>query len=304
LPRFRASITLGEPGETNPVILGVWAHWALARIHPFHDGNGRLARLWQDMVFFRAGVTCAIIRPEDRREYLDALGKADEGDLNPLLQLTARRMLRTFDHYLAVLRNLDGVKSWAEKIGETDARAAEKRTLAYERWRRTMLRLRDDFILCAATLSEHSPTHKAQVRSMDVPDQQAWETILAGQGSPTTFFTVHVTGAGSFALFSFSFEKHYWTAHDSEADKFEPIVALRVRDDADREAVWMGSRPRGCSVTLREIFSTAADVVRVVGPSGPAALHDIDNVTYQRGVSSLQIARDFLTEAVRNLSGK
>ncbi len=84
---------LKEPPEVHPVLLGAWAHWTIARIHPFFDGNGRMARLWQDVVLFRNRLTCAILRVEDRREYLSALEEADEGRFNPLTQLVAQRVL-------------------------------------------------------------------------------------------------------------------------------------------------------------------------------------------------------------------
>ena len=69
---------------TNGLVLAAWAHWAIARIHPFEDGNGRLARLWQDMLLLRSDYTAAIIRPRVDG-YYDALSRADEGEFNGLI---------------------------------------------------------------------------------------------------------------------------------------------------------------------------------------------------------------------------
>jgi Fic family protein len=91
---------LRTPAGTPGLLEACWVHWAIARIHPFKDGNGRLARLWQDLMLFQANLTCAIMRPEERGRYFDALIAADTGDFNALLQLTAEGVHTTFGRYL------------------------------------------------------------------------------------------------------------------------------------------------------------------------------------------------------------
>ena len=54
-----------------------------SRVHPFMDGNGRMARLWQDLLLLRSRLTVAMIRPQDRQAYLENLAKADEGTSIP-----------------------------------------------------------------------------------------------------------------------------------------------------------------------------------------------------------------------------
>ena len=109
--------------DVDPVLLATWGHWAIARIHPFVDGNGRIARLWQDLVLFRARLSCAIIRPEDRREYVNSLQAADDADFNPLTQLVARRVVVTLRLYLHARRAEQGVADWAAQAArETIAR--------------------------------------------------------------------------------------------------------------------------------------------------------------------------------------
>ncbi|MCL2338862.1 MAG: Fic family protein [Proteobacteria bacterium] len=49
------------------------AHLRLVSIHPFVDGNGRTARLLMNFMLMRAGFAPIIIRPLDRKRYLDAI---------------------------------------------------------------------------------------------------------------------------------------------------------------------------------------------------------------------------------------
>ena len=100
---------LSDAPDTDPVVRAAWIHWAIARIHPCRDGNGRLARLWQDLVLFRSDLTCAIIRPEDRDTYYGALAAADDGNFNPLLQLVGGRVADTLDAYASAGREAVGL---------------------------------------------------------------------------------------------------------------------------------------------------------------------------------------------------
>ncbi len=51
----------------------VQLHAAFVRIHPFADGNGRLARLVANLPVLRAGLPPIIIPREQRKEYIDTL---------------------------------------------------------------------------------------------------------------------------------------------------------------------------------------------------------------------------------------
>ena len=70
-----------------PEIAAAWLHHRFAQIHPFQDGNGRVARCLATLVFLRAGLFPLIVRDTngERGRYIDALEKADGGDLKPLV---------------------------------------------------------------------------------------------------------------------------------------------------------------------------------------------------------------------------
>lgn len=65
-----------KEGTLHPVEFAALVHQKFVFIHPFVDGNGRVARLLMNLVLLRAGWTIAIIPPICRHEYVYALEKA------------------------------------------------------------------------------------------------------------------------------------------------------------------------------------------------------------------------------------
>ena len=79
-----------EP-RIDPATLSAWLHHRFAQIHPFQDGNGRVARALASLVFLKAGLFPLVIRDSEREEYLSALEEADNGDLSRLARLFVKR---------------------------------------------------------------------------------------------------------------------------------------------------------------------------------------------------------------------
>ncbi|TXI50067.1 MAG: Fic family protein [Lysobacter sp.] len=75
----------------TPEVKSAWLHHRFTQIHPFQDGNGRVARALASLVFLREGLFPLVVRESDRREYIGALETADGGDLGPLVAFFARR---------------------------------------------------------------------------------------------------------------------------------------------------------------------------------------------------------------------
>jgi Fic family protein len=69
------------------------AHRDFEAIHPFLDGNGRTGRLVLNLILVRMGYPPAIIYKGDRRRYLRALQRADNGEYGALGELIARAIL-------------------------------------------------------------------------------------------------------------------------------------------------------------------------------------------------------------------
>jgi hypothetical protein len=70
-----------------PPLAAAVAHAWFTHVHPFIDGNGRVARLLANILLIRNDWPPLIIRHEERQEYLDALEESDVGRIQPLFGL-------------------------------------------------------------------------------------------------------------------------------------------------------------------------------------------------------------------------
>ena len=86
----------------HPVEFAASAHEHFAFIHPFIDGNGRVARLLMNLCLIRRGYTIAVIPPILRAEYIAALEKAHEDD-SYFIEFIAARVAETQKELLRVL---------------------------------------------------------------------------------------------------------------------------------------------------------------------------------------------------------
>ncbi len=94
-------LNTGE-GTLHPVALAAEAHKRFVFIHPFIDGNGRVARLLMNLCLLRHGYTLAIIPPILRLEYIQLLERAHK-DGKPFEDFVAERVLETQKDILRML---------------------------------------------------------------------------------------------------------------------------------------------------------------------------------------------------------
>ena len=114
----------------DPIIEAAFLHHRFTQIHPFQDGNGRIARALASLVLMKAGYFPFVVRDEDRAGYIDSLEAADQGDLIPFINfmveiqervlyssiLTAKNSLITAD--LSFVKNK--ITNHFDKIKEYD----------------------------------------------------------------------------------------------------------------------------------------------------------------------------------------
>jgi hypothetical protein len=73
-----------------------WLHHRFTQIHPFQDGNGRVARVLASLIFIRHNWFPLVLTRDDRDDYIRSLEQADSGDLEDLITLFARAQKQAF----------------------------------------------------------------------------------------------------------------------------------------------------------------------------------------------------------------
>jgi Fic family protein len=94
-----------ERDALHPLLLAATFHYRFVAIHPFDDGNGRMARLLMNLLLMQRGYVPIVIRLESRGDYLLALETADAGDLTDFVALIGGALLRSLELYLRAARH-------------------------------------------------------------------------------------------------------------------------------------------------------------------------------------------------------
>ena len=89
--------------KDQPVVeMTAYLHHRFVAIHPFVDGNGRVARLLGNLYLIRNGYPPLVLDQKNRQQYYRALREADGGNLLPFTSFIAKAVNDSLSHYLAI----------------------------------------------------------------------------------------------------------------------------------------------------------------------------------------------------------
>lgn len=87
--------------KIHPLKKAAFIHYELVRIHPFVDGNGRVARLLTNLYLMEQGYPPIILKKTERQFYYKALNKANKGDLSLFADFIAKAVHESLMFYLS-----------------------------------------------------------------------------------------------------------------------------------------------------------------------------------------------------------
>ena len=120
--------------EVAPEVESAWLHHRFTQIHPFQDGNGRVARALATLVFVKANWLPLVVRDSDRKKYIDALESADKGDLKPLVSMFSSLQRAEFIRAIGIARDTEQAAHVDVRIESIKRRLAQRRDALEQEW--------------------------------------------------------------------------------------------------------------------------------------------------------------------------
>ncbi len=135
-----------ENESIHPLICATWFHHAFTTIHPFQDGNGRVARLLASLILIKHGLfPFTVLREEAKEKYIDALEQADSDKPQSLVDYFAEVQKRhiekalnlkevtssTFDEVAEIFSSK--LENWQQKnVAEREKLLSENRIKVFD----------------------------------------------------------------------------------------------------------------------------------------------------------------------------
>jgi Fic family protein len=95
--RFFEQLRTAAFEEAHPVEQAAYAHHALTAVHPFADGNGRVARALASVYLYKRHSIPLVVFADQRQIYFDVLARAEDGDTCPWIAFVADRGIDTIE---------------------------------------------------------------------------------------------------------------------------------------------------------------------------------------------------------------
>lgn len=126
---YAAHKELGVP----PDVEAAWLHHRFTLIHPFTDGNGRVARCLATLVLLREHWFPFVVTRSDRDNYIATIRQADLGDLRPLVAFIGTLQRRAIREALSLAEAAMSGKAEVRRVLESVKEKLETRRLEKQR---------------------------------------------------------------------------------------------------------------------------------------------------------------------------
>ncbi|MEW6271436.1 MAG: Fic family protein [Thermodesulfobacteriota bacterium] len=174
--------------QAHPVLQAAYSHYALVAVHPFADGNGRVARALASVFTYRACSIPLVVYAEQKARYLEALAAADAGRFDAFTTFVLGATVDTMNE-LALRMRQARVMSVQEAAGGMErhyARAKPSTSHELDRVaRRIAGELRDEIerVLNSTTLPVPVTFEVKLTRSVDPPNDSGFRRVGDGEAS-------------------------------------------------------------------------------------------------------------------------
>lgn len=184
-----ASVLQHGLGDPQGLLLAAVAHTWLVHIHPFIDGNGRVARLLMNLILMRHGYPIGIITREDRLRYYDALEVSQSSDLSAFISLLSESLFESLEEYESAVAQQRDKEEWAQSLAsQFGAKMEVKVANEYEVWRNAMELLKSYFRQTAELIDESTQFGDIYFKDFGTLELQKYQSLRLKESTKKTWF--------------------------------------------------------------------------------------------------------------------
>ncbi|MEH2331976.1 Fic family protein [Nostoc sp.] len=177
-----------QENQVAPEVEAAWLHHRFTQIHPFQDGNGRVARCLASLVFIQARWFPLVLTRDDRSAYIASLEQADQGELSGLIHLFAKSQKQSFIRSLGLSEQILSetrqtrtiLASITDKLKQRQLSSIPERCQKAERFAENL------FNIASNQLQNLSEEIKLSVQNL-VEDPQVF-TVSASAGDERSYY--------------------------------------------------------------------------------------------------------------------
>ena len=105
--------------KDHPLKVAGFIYHRFVEIHPFIDGNGRVARLLTNLYLIGKGYPPMVLKKEERKKYYTSLRDADNGNLGPFINFIAKAMDESLTYYLSIFGGKDELQPLGDLVSNS-----------------------------------------------------------------------------------------------------------------------------------------------------------------------------------------
>ena len=206
------------------LLVAAAAHTWFVTVHPFIDGNGRVARLLLNLMLIRHGYPIAIITKEDRLRYDDALELSQASDLTPFIVLLTECIEESLEEYEAAAEEQREQSEWAASLAAKFTQPERIRAENdYEVWKNAMELLRSYLHQTVGVFDQAAEYGHVYLKDFGNLEFEKHSALRRGESAKRTWFLrVDFRRGDTTALYLFFF------GHASRAMQGRCDVTLHV----------------------------------------------------------------------------
>lgn len=150
-----------ELSGVHILVKAAFLHHAFVQIHPFQDGNGRIARLLASFVLIKSGLFPLSIDRDERAKYIGALERADQSEYQELIDVFANNQIASIEKALN-WKIVEDTSNYDSVLGVLGTKLSAYRTAEKEQMNRRVMQNMQDIFVCMEEELEH---YKNDLRS-------------------------------------------------------------------------------------------------------------------------------------------